>query len=244
MKNPQRKNTNNNSFFKSLLAKISELFMKLFPKKSGMTLQYIKNLKLDSLKLFGAKKKRLDEVNKEAGDILKQHFNDVNGLLKFIELRGTRVIRHKNVGIVLKFFGELEGFITPVSGIRGKLFLIGLKLVGAWNDPIYNKTPPMFIFGKNPPPMGYMVHQIHHWISFNRGLPGYSEETINNFKRIFDPNFGYDDIQNMTKEEMLDLREAISRDQEALEFVTKMAQELLAPQEVIKGLQEGKNKNI
>lgn len=244
MKKINGKNINKNETLKSFFTQLGNIWAKFFPKKTGITIQHMKHIKFDTLKLFGSKKKNLDEVNKEASNILKQHFNDINGLFKFIELRGTKVIRCKNADIVALLFGEVEGFITPISGLRGKLFLLCLKIIGAWHDPIYDKTPAMFVFGKNAPPMGYMVHQIHHWISFNKGLPGYSEDTMNNFKRIFDPSFGYDDVQKMSKEEVLELREAIGRDKDALEFVKQMAQELLNPNEIIKDLHNGESRNI
>ena len=244
MKKTDEKIVNKNTLLKSLFAVLGNIWTNFFPKKTGITLQHMKHIRFDTLKLLGSNKKNLDEVNKEAGNILKQHFNDINGLFKFIEMRGTKVIRCKNADLVALLFGEAAGFITPISGLKGKMLLICLKFIGAWTDPIYEKTPSLFIFGDKEPPIGYMVHQIHHWISFNKGLPGYSEETMNNFKRIFDPSFSYDDVQKMSKEEILELREAIRRDKEALEFVKQMAQELLNPNEIIKDLHDGESRNI
>lgn len=186
----------------------------------------------------------MDQINKDASHLVKEHLNNVSGLLEFIERRGTKVIAHKRADTIIKLFGEIEGFIPPMKGIKAKLLILGFKIIGAWDGPIENTTPPLFVFGETEPPMGYMVHQIHHWLSFNKGLPGYTEETMNNFKKIFDPSFGVEDVQRMSKQEIIELREAIARDQEALDFVQKMAEEIFKPQDVVQGIKDGDKKNI
>lgn len=230
--------------FKKFINNFINFCRRFGPAKSGIEPNKIKQLSFDSLKLLGGRKKQIDQISQDAGEMIKQHLHNVNGLLEFIERRGTKVIRAKHADKVLSFLGEVEGFIPPITGFKGKLIFLGLKLIGAWKEPIPQKPPAMFIFGEKEPPMGYMVHQIHHWLSFNNGLPGYTEETMTNFKRIFDPTFGVEDVKKMSKEEIIALREAIARDQEALDFVQKMAQEIFKPQDVMKGIKDGDKKNI
>jgi hypothetical protein len=204
----------------------------------------LKQLSFDSLRLVGNKRKKIEEINKDAGNMIKNYMGNVNGLLEFIERRNTKVIRHRYADKIINIAGELEGFIPPVGGLKGKFIMLGLKIIGAWDQPIGDITPPLFVFSDKEPPMGYMVHQIHHWLSYNKGLPGYSEETMENFKRIFDPSFGVEDVKKMSKEEIIELREAIARDREALAFVEKMAQEIFKPQDILKGIKDGDNRNL
>ena len=230
--------------FKKFLRGFLDFCRKFGPGTTGLDHKRVKSMSFDSLKIIGNRQKKLDEINENASSLVKNYLDDVSGLLEFIENRGTQVIIHKNAEKILHFFGEIEGFIPPMNGFRAKLIMYGLKIIGAWKQPIPEETPPLFIFGEEGPTIGYMVHQIHHWLSFNQGLPGYTEETMNNFKKIFDPSFGVQDVQRMTKEEILSLREAIARDQEALDFVQKMAQEIFKPQDIVKGIKDGDKKNI
>lgn len=237
------KNTYKNTF-KKLLSSFISFCRRFGPARRGIDPQKVKQLSFDSLKLHGSRQKKIDQINQDASELIKHYLNNVSSLLEFIERRGTKVIQCKHADKLLNIFGEIEGFIPPLSGLKAKIILIGLKLLGGWDEPIISSTPAMFIFGGQEPPMGYMVHQIHHWLSYNNGLPGYSEETMSNFKRIFDPSFGVEDVKKMSREEIIALREAIARDQEALDFVQKMAQEIFKPQDVLKGIKEGDKKNI
>ncbi|MGD9580486.1 MAG: hypothetical protein AB7V50_03880 [Vampirovibrionia bacterium] len=245
MKNRNNTNNTGSSNIQKLINAVILFCHKLVPKKATtITGKKLQPLSFDSLRLLGSRKKDMEEINRDASHLVKEHLNNVRGLLEFIERRGTKVIAHKNADKVIKLFGEIEGFIPPVKGIRAKLLTLALKIIGAWDDPLTDETPPLFVFGEKEPPMGYMVHQIHHWLSFNKGLPGYTEETMNNFKKIFDPSFGVEDVMRMSKQEIIELREAIARDQEALDFVQKMAAEIFKPQDVLKGIKEGDKKNI
>lgn len=230
--------------FKKFLNSFINFCRRFGPTRTGIEPSKIKQLSFDSLKLLGGRQKQIDQISQDAGEMIKQHLHNVTGLLEFIERRGTKVIRAKHADKVLAFFGEIEGFIPPIAGFKGKFIFWSLKFIGAWDGPVPDKPPALFIFGEKEPPMGYMVHQIHHWLSFNNGLPGYTEETMANFKRIFDPSFGVEDVKRMSKEEIIALREAIARDQEALDFVQKMAQEIFKPQDVMKGIKDGDKKNI
>lgn len=239
---------NNKTPSKSTFKKIFEGFISFCrnfgPAKIGIDPKRIKQLSFDSLRLIGNRQKKIEEINLDASIMIKDNLNDINGLFRVIEASGTIIIKHKNADKFLRIIGEGEGFLPPVSGLKCKLIIWGLKFIGAWNEPVPNETPSMFVFGENDPPMGYMIHQIHHWLSYNKGLPGYTENTMNNFKKIFEPSFGMEDIKRMSKEEIISLREAIARDQEALDFVQKMAQEIYKPQDVLKGIKDGDKKNI
>jgi hypothetical protein len=244
MKNKSPKNTSTKTPFQKLLNSFLDFCRKFGPGRQITEPSKLKQLSFDSLKLVGNKKKKMDEINQTASTMIKEYLHDVSGLLEFIERRNTRVIRKKHADKIVGLMGYMEGFIPPVSGIKARIMAFGLKIVGAWNEPITNETPAMFVFGDEEPPMGYMVHQIHHWLSYNKGLPGYSEETMENFKKIFDPAFGMEDVKRMSKDEIIALREAIARDREALAFVEKMAQEIFKPQDVLKGIKDGDRKNI
>lgn len=237
-------NTNTNNSFKRLLRSFVNFCRKFGPARAVLDTQNSRQLSFDSLKLIGNKKKQIEDINEDAGTMIKDYLDDVEGLLEFIERRGTKVVRCPYADKILATLGLMEGFNPPLKGLKGKILICGLKLFGRWPELIPKETPPMFIFTDKEPPMGYMVHQIHHWLSYNQGFPGYTEDALENFKRIFDPSFGVEDVKKMSKEEIVALREAIARDQAAIDFVDKMAQEIFKPQDVLKGMKEGDKKNI
>lgn len=240
MDNKKEKKTNKN-IFQTLINGFLSLRKGSTPISKS---PYKTPLGFDSIRLVGNKRKKIEEINNDAGSMIKQYLHDVSGLLDFIERRGTKVIRKTHADKVLILFGFLEGFIYPLKGYKAKLLTLSLKIIGAWDEPIASETKGMFIFGPEEPPIGYMVHQIHHWLSYHNGLPGYTEQTMQNFQRIFDPSFGVDDVKRMSREEIVALREAIARDKEALDFVQKMAEEIFKPQDIIKGIEEGEGRNL
>lgn len=210
----------------------------------GIDKRNVRQLSFDSIRLANKHKVKIAEINEFASNTIKEHHNDVNGLLEFIENRGTKVIRHPKADWILKLLGKEEGFVPPMKSIKGKIMLTLLKIIGAWNGQTNITSPPLFIFGEKEPAIGTVIYQLYHWLSYNDGLPGYSDEAMRNFNKIFSPSFGMQDIQRMSREEIVQLREAIARDQAALSFVQKMAIEFFKPKDVIQGLKDGGKTNI
>lgn len=200
----------------------------------------------DSLKFIGNKKQQVDTIYEDISNAVKKNVHDVSGLLEFVENRGTTVVRGKHVDKVLYLFGKTVGFLPPMKGLKAKGILYFFKMMGIWKHPITEKTPPMFAFSEKDPAMGYMIHQLHHWLSYNNGLPGYSEEAQSKLSMVLDPTVDMEDLQaefeKMSSSEVKELREAIARDQEALMLIQKLAQEVFEPQSTFDAIKDQESK--
>ena len=67
-----------------------------------------------------------------------------------------------------------------------------------------------------------MTYQFYNWYCYKMKLSGFEDETQEKFKNIFE--LKEDDIKELSFEEILELKGAIKRDLEAIDFVRKFVQ--------------------
>lgn len=139
-------------------------------------------------------------------------------ILEYIKSNGTPVHIFKLAGKILDKIGEHEGFITPVLGFRA-LFL---NLIV--NHKISFETESMFVMSRVPDDIYIIIYEFYKWYSYKRGLLGYDIRTQNLFKKVW----LLEDEENLEKlglKQMMNLKEAIKRDFEAINFVKRIASE-------------------
>lgn len=180
------------------------------------------------------KKKRDDEVK----EIVTKNIKHPEKLLEYIQENGTKVFKTPFADKLLKLAGEEEGFITPTTGINA--FILNLVL----EHKIAFKTEPMFVLRDMPVNIYVMTHQFHKWYSYKMGLPGFDEDAQQKFKKIWEYEID-ENVQLLSFEEIVSLKEAINRDIEAIDFVTKLAKESEGAKKVFKNIKEkGSETNI
>lgn len=160
-----------------------------------------------------------------AKNIFKKYAKDPNKLLNFIEEKGTKVIRMGNADKVLGLINEAEGFITPIQGVKALFLTLAINLFSKEKMPIGFQTPAMFVLRNMNVNVYSMAHQFYHWLSYIKKLPGYEQETIDNFKNIWKLDNNPTEIQKLSIEEIIDLKNAIERDIQAIDFVRNLAKE-------------------
>jgi len=148
--------------------------------------------------------------------ILKKYLKTPEELFKYINGAGTKVIKSKLASKILSVLGEDEGFILPKTGI--KAFIINL----IFNKKISSKTSDMFIVSSFKINEYAMTYQFYNWYCYKMKLSGFEDETQEKFKNIFE--LKEDDIKELSFEEILELKGAIKRDLEAIDFVRKFVQ--------------------
>lgn len=208
-------------------------------KKSGTYFTTNETLSIRSLD-----KQKAENVSITAKKVLKNFINNPEGILKFIESKGTKVIRAKHIEKVLILLGDEEGFICPKKGGRALFFSIMINILSSSKIGIGFKTPAMFVMSTGEINIYYLAHQFHHWVAYAKGLPGYEEETIDNFKNLWNPEFGSNDVSKMSIDEILSLKDAIARDVEAIKFVKEISRELIGTRNSIKRLKNGESLNL
>ena len=174
------------------------------------------------------------KLNEEVKEIVTQNLKTPNSLLDYIEQNGTKVHKIAYADKLLAFVGEQEGFITPITGINALVLNIVLEKKFAL------KTEPMFVLRDGQVKNYTMAHQFHKWYGYRMGLPGFDDEAQEKFKKIFDYEIDAN-VQLLSYEEILSLKEAIHRDIEAIDFVIKLAKENEGTKKAFKNIKDKDN---
>jgi hypothetical protein len=167
-------------------------------------------------------------------------------LLHWLQHQGTPVVCIEMGSLAataaLTTMGYQPGFIAPGQSINGAereksgrfaLLINTLSMVGALNPEQKKQTQQHGLMLLTPQlnKIGFVVHQLFHWMSFKLNLPGYSEKAQKLFYEYYDKN----NMETLPTalalpiESLLELRHAIRRELAALCFVREVSQELLAP---------------
>lgn len=169
-------------------------------------------------------------VRKNVEDIVKSRLNNPEKLLEYIKSRGTKVFKVVNANNILSVIKEEEGFITPLEGLEA------LYINFVTGSGISLKSKPMFVMRDGEIDPYYMIHQFYKWYSFEMGLPGYDFMSQKIFK-IYLSNDAI--ISNLTLDEMVGLKEAINRDQEATDFALYVARQKEGSKKVFEKMKDG-----
>ncbi len=165
------------------------------------------NSKLD------AKKQKLES---DVKTILKKCNNNPDKLIKFIEAKGTKVYKFKNAQ---KLFGSISqeiGFVPEATGLRA----LTLNLVINHKPAV--KTDAMFILDEKECDTFWFIQQFYKWYAMKLKMPGYdakSQEYFNGFLY----NNSDAKVQSLSIDEILDIKDAIARDVESINFVLELA---------------------
>lgn len=191
--------------------------------KTVLTKDYTVNFNSETEK---NKQKLKDEVTL----ILKEFNNDVDKILGYIELEGTKVYNLKFAEPILKLLGEEKGFLTAIDGF--KAFVLNLIL----EKKISFKSEDIFVVeDKNVEPYS-LIHQFHKWYAKKLNLPGFDKKA----QKIFKKYLKHDrDVSKLKMEEIVSLKEAIARDTDAINFVVDLAKHSEGSKEALKKIVDG-----
>lgn len=157
----------------------------------------------------------IELVKKNVNDIVKNCENNPEKLLQYIESKGTKVIKLDNADKILNVIKEEEGLITPLEGIEA----IYINLITKSGFSL--KSKPMFILRNGEIDPYYMLHQFYKWYSLEMDLPGFDFMSQKLFKIFL--NSSSAPLSNLNLDEIIGLKEAIKRDQEATTFTLEFA---------------------
>lgn len=183
------------------------------------------------------------ELNENLKNILAENDNNPEKLLEFIKNSGTDVYRINNVNVFLNFIGEEEGFIPPLNGINAFFLNLFVNLVVYKKFVFSFKSNELFLLRPLPVDIYYMIHQLYLWHGFKMGLSGYDIKNRKKYKKIF-ATLNDDDISKLALDEIFEIKDAITRDIEAIDFVVNLAKESEASTKLLNRLKSGESVNL
>ena len=181
-----------------------------------------------------------EKLNNKIKEILKTNQNNPEKLLDFIKEQGTDVFRIENADKFLKFIGEEEGFIPPLNGINALFLNLFINIFVYKKFVLSLKSNEMFVLRPLPIDIYSMIHQLHLWYGFKNDLPGYEIKNRKKYKKIIE-TLNNNDIENLSLDEILTMKDAINRDVDAIDFVVNIAKESEATQKLLNKLKDGKS---
>ncbi|MDD3149687.1 MAG: hypothetical protein PHV68_02540 [Candidatus Gastranaerophilales bacterium] len=188
-------------------------------------------------------KKEVAKIGEDANNILKKCIDNPEKVFDFIEKQNTLIIKMPIANKILFFINQQEGFITPQSGINALYLTFVINILSKKKVPLSLKTNEMFVMRNLPPNIYFLAHQFHLWYAFKKGLPGYDAKTQAKFKKIWK----YEEeetIKNLSVDEIIALKDAISRDVQAIDFVKKFARDNVGTKQASDNLKNGKSVDL
>lgn len=170
-------------------------------------------------------------VRKNVQDIVKSCENNPEKLLKYIESKGTKIVKLDNADKILNVIKEEEGLITSQEGLEA----IYINIISKSGFSL--KSKPVFIMRNGKIDPYYMIHQFYKWYSLNMNLPGFDYMSQKLFKIYLNSNDTI--LSNLNLDEMTGLKEAINRDQEATTFALEIAKSKEGSKKVLEKMQDG-----
>lgn len=156
--------------------------------------------------------KSIELVKTNVSAIVKKVNCNPEDLLNYVKAANTPVYKINNADKLLSFIKEEEGLIYEQEGFNA------LYLSIITGSGIKFKTPPMFILRDGEIDKFYMLHHFYRWFSLKTNLPGFEYDIQKKFKSFLIDN-SEEAINKFTMEDIISIKEAIARDQEATEFV-------------------------
>ena len=168
--------------------------------------------------------------------IIEKYIKTPHKLFEYIKKANTKIYRLKNPDKILCLIGEKQGFIYPKKGFKA----LYLNLI--LNKKISLKTSEMFVIDKHIDMVSFL-YQFYHWYNYKTGIKGYNNNYSDKMKYIFEfskpkklNDLSYDDI--------IELKLAIKRDIEAIDFVKKMTLKYEASKKCLNKIAQGQGANI
>jgi hypothetical protein len=189
------------------------------------------------LTLQSETKKLVEQVRENVSAIVKSTNCDPNALLDYVKVSKTPVFRINNADKILNLIREEEGFICEKHGFDA------LYLSLTTQRKFTLKTEPMFVLRDGEIDKFYLLHNFYRWYSMKSGLAGFEYEVQKKFKlSLFDKT--NTEMNNFSMEDIISIKEAVARDQEATEFVLQYTKHLEGSKNVLTKLKNEGGANI
>ena len=163
--------------------------------------------------------------------------NNPNLLLEYIKTHNTKVIKLPNADKILALINEDEGLVCELKGWEA-LYINILT-----DNGFSFSSEPMFLLREGEIDAYYMLHQFYKWFSLYRGLPGFDYKSQKLFRKYLNAA-DTKGLENLTLDEMTGLKEAIARDNEAIDFTVNYAKSIEGSKNILEKIKTDGGANI
>ena len=182
---------------------------------------------------FEGKKAELEKLKSEvenyAKKIVKANFGDIEKTLDLLKKENIKVFRFKSATDILSKIKEKQGFIPPIKGFEAYYLNFCLGLICDKKLVFKSETEPMFIFNTTQMDTYFLASQIYKYAAFKMNMSGFENSVRKNYKKIYySPKAS--EIEKLTAGDIFAIKDAISRDVEAIDFGLSFQDENLLKQ--------------
>lgn len=163
--------------------------------------------------------------------ILAKHKNNPDKLIAMIRKNGTSVYKVPFAQKLLKIVSLEKGLIISTTGFRA--IYLNLITTGKFSS----KTETMFIVDKNPIDKIWMIQQFHKWYAMKLNLPGFDETSQEKLSEFI--TSGTARTEDLTIDEILNLKDAILRDVESINFAIDLVKKTESSKEALNKIKSG-----
>ena len=142
--------------------------------------------------------------------------------------------------LLLNFIGQEEGFIPPLNGVNAFFLNLFINLFEYKKIMFSQKTDGIFVLRPLPIDIYNLIHQLYLYYAFKTGLSGYKLKSKKKFNQIL-TSMKDEDISKLSIEEILDMKDYITRDTEAIDLVVSIAKESEATTKLLNKIKDGKS---
>lgn len=198
---------------------------------------------VDSFRRVAETHQMVTGVLDEATDLIKKHYKNPDDLALWLEGQGVPVYVVDGpewlINLLLRLFGYAPGFVPPDKTKYYPMLVDAMQRRDEKRHCTFDYG--MFVFTRSQFRVGFIAHQVYHWLSFRSGLPGYQPADQKRYREFWEKNRGElgPEVHEMTAEETISLKNAINRDLEALLFIRQAMQQIFIPGHQAGKIREG-----
>lgn len=219
---------------KSIIGFISKFVKKRRIEKLKKKLTPTKGYTLEKISLDNSQNKNFeDNIEK----ILQKNMKQPQKLLDFINGAKTPCYKIVNADKLLSGIGEHIGFILPQKGL--KALYLNLFL----NKKIGFSISEIFVVEKTKCDMYSFSYEFYRWYCYKMKAKGFDLETQKKYKNIFQLTQSAN-IDTLSFDEIIELKEAIKKDIDAINFVKKMAIKNQQSKKSLDKIKQGKTVSV
>jgi len=181
-----------------------------------------------------------EKIEHNIRKIFKDSKSDLTVFMQFLRKKKVHIYKIENVDTLLKQINESAGFIPAKKGLTGLYLNFISNLFTNKKFVFCFESPDMFIFDPKNFDIYKVLYHFHRWYSYKMDLPGFEQNALQKFNRIYNKDNSSDDINTLSMAEIINIKNVIKRNNEACDFVVQIAKENEGSKKALRKLQSEK----